>query len=157
MEPTSKRRAEGSSSRHSREEKEALKTALTSVGMDGPTISKLLSSAKLGSIVVPLLARGTAVDESNDLWVVKLPQFVRWFDKEFPDGLLRWDPEFEDTTTGMSHPVIRVSFNYQEDDQGDHWLYRPTTLEEESYHRKLRELRVSNGEKFDVRSLLRGR
>lgn len=157
MAPTSKRRAEGSFSQPGAAEKEALKTALTSVGMDGRTISKLLSSAKLGSMVVPLLARGTAADESNELWVVKLPQFVRWFNKEFPDGLLRWDPEFEDTTTGMSHPVIRVSFNYQEDDQGDHWLYRPTTLEDESYHRKLRELKAGDGEKIDVRSVLRGR
>ncbi len=155
MAPISKRRSKGPSPRPTATE--ALKTTLISVGIDGRTISKLLSSPKLGSIVVPLFARGTAVDESNDLWVIKLPQFVRWFNKEFPDGLLRWEPEFEDTSTGMSHPVIRVSFNYQEDDQGDHWLYRPTTLEEESYHRKLRELKVGDGEKVDARSILRGR
>ncbi|MDA4133551.1 MAG: hypothetical protein OK454_10590, partial [Thaumarchaeota archaeon] len=33
--------------------------------------------------------------------------------------------------------ALRVYFNYQEDDQGDHWSPPPTLLEEESYYRML--------------------
>lgn len=82
---------------------------------------------------------------------------MRWFNKEFPDGLVRWDSELEVTSTGKSRPVVRVSFNYQEDDQGDHWSYRPTALEEESYHKKLHELRLKDGKKIEVRSIIFGK
>jgi len=134
-----------------------LRAALVSVGADKETISKLLSSSMLGSVVVPLYARGTVTDEFNDLWLIKLPEFVRWFTEEFPDGRVRWDSEFEDTSTGKSRPVIRVNFNYQEGDQGDHWSYRPTVLEEESYHKKLDELKYKNGKKVEVRSVIQGK
>ena len=136
------------------ERKEKLGAVLKSVGVDKDTISKLLSSHRLESITIPLYARGAVNDEFNDLWLVKLPEFVKWFEKEFPDGLLRWDPEFEDPTTGKARPVLRVNFNYQEDDWGDHFSYRPTPLEDEAYHKKLRALRPKNGEKVDVGSIL---
>jgi hypothetical protein len=130
---------------------------MVSIGTDKETTSKLLASAKLGNVVVPLYARGTVTDEFNDLLLIRLPEFVRWFNKEFPDGLVRWDSEYEDTSTGKSRPVVRVSFNYQEDDQGDHWSYRPTALEEESYHKKLHELRLRDGKKIEVRTIIFGR
>ena len=147
-------RPERASTQPTSEASAKLSAALVSVGVDKETISKLLSSSKLGSVVVPLHARGTVTDEFNDLWLIKLPEFVRWFMKEFPDGRMRWDSEFEDTSTGKSRPVIRINFNYQEDDQGDHWSYRPTVLEEESYHKKLDELRFRDGKKVEVRSII---
>jgi hypothetical protein len=148
------KRPSGRTSGLNAERKNKLREALKSVGVDKDTISRLLSSRRLGRITVPLFARGTVNDEFNDLWLVRLPEFLRWFEKEFPDGLLRWDPEFEDPTTGKARPVLRVNFNYQEDDWGDHFSYRPTSLEEEAYHKKLRELRPKNGDKVDVGSIL---
>ena len=34
--------------------------------------------------------------------------------------------------------AIRVYFNYQEDDQGDHWSPKPTAIEEQSYQKMLK-------------------
>ena len=53
---------------------------------------------------------------------------------------MRWDRDYEGERPSDGDVAIRVYFDYQEDDQGDHWAPQPTEQQEESYYKTLREL-----------------
>jgi hypothetical protein len=115
----------------------ALRKALLSVGADKESVETLLSSKYLQNIVIPIFWKDGLVSSVRPLWLVKLPEFLKSFGKEFPDGQVDWDQEYGSTAPGADDVALRVYFNYQEDDQGDHWSPPPTLLEEESYYRML--------------------
>jgi hypothetical protein len=114
-----------------------LRKSLLSVGVDKDSVERLTSSKTLDDIIIPIYWRDGLVSNSHPLWLVKLPEFLRSFEKEFPDGQVRWHDEYEGSDPALGDVALRIYFNYQEDDQGDHWSPPPTLLEEESYRRML--------------------
>ena len=117
-----------------------LRKSLLSIGVDKKSAEKLLSSRALERLVVPVYWKDGLVSHAHPLRLSKVPSFLGSFEKEFPDGQARWDPDYaENNQQDISSSVaIRVFFNYQEDDQGDHWSPRPTAIEEQSYQRMLK-------------------
>jgi len=117
-----------------------LRKSLLSIGVDKKSAEKLLSSRALGRVVVPVYWKDGIVSHAHPLRLSKLPDFLRSFEKVFPDSQVRWDPDYEEHNLqdNSSDVAIRVFFNYQEDDQGDHWSPKPTAIEEQSYQRMLR-------------------
>jgi hypothetical protein len=114
-----------------------LRKTLLSVGADKGSVDKLVSSKTLNDIVIPIYWKDGLVSSSRPFSLVKLPEFMKSFEKEFPDGQVRWDQDYESNDAASGDIALRVYFNYQEDDQGDHWSPPPTLLEEESYYRML--------------------
>jgi len=116
-----------------------LQKSLLSIGVDKGSAKKLLSSSSLGRVVIPVYWKDGLVSHADPLWLSKLPNFLNSFEKEFPDGEVRWDPDYDEHNQGGSgNFAIRIFFNYQEDDDGDHWSPKPTALEEQSYSRMLK-------------------
>jgi hypothetical protein len=122
------------------EEAEGLRKSLLSIGVDAKSAEKLLSSRSLERIVVPVYWKDGLTLQAYPLSLSKFPNFLRSFQKEFPEGQVRWDPDYdEQTPQGESSRVaIRVYFDYQEDDQGHHWSPKPTEIEEQSYQKMLK-------------------
>jgi hypothetical protein len=114
-----------------------LRKALLSVGADRDSVERLGSSKTLDEVVIPIYWKDGLVSSVRPLWLVKLPEFLKNFEKEFPDGQVRWDQDYNSSDPSSGDIALRVYFNYQEDDQGDHWSPPPTLLEEESYYRML--------------------
>lgn len=117
-----------------------LRKSLLSIGVDEKSAEKLLSSRALERLVVPVYWKDGLVSHAHSLRLAKLPSFLGSFEKEFPDGQARWDPDYAENNPqdNSSQVGIRVFFNYQEDDQGDHWSPRPTVIEDQSYQRMLK-------------------
>jgi hypothetical protein len=114
-----------------------LRKALLSVGADKDSVERLISSRTLEDVVVPIYWKDGLVSSVRQLWLVRLPSFLKGFQEEFPDGQVRWDQDYESDDPASGDIALRTYFNYQEDDQGDHWSPPPTLLEEESYHKML--------------------
>lgn len=139
--PTKGAKPAGSGGKKGKKEDGAtLRKSLLSIGVDEKSAEKLLSNRTLERIVVPAYWKDGLVLQAHTLWLSKLPNFLRSFEKEFPEGQVRWDPDYdEQTPQGESSRVaIRVYFDYQEDDQGDHWSPKPTVIEEQSYQKMLK-------------------
>ena len=132
--------AKSAGSEGKKEDAGGLRKSLLSIGADEKSVEKLLSSRALERVVVPLYWKDGLTLQARPLWLSKLPTFLNSFQKEFPEGQVRWDPDYdEQTPQGESSRVaIRVYFDYQEDDQGDHWSPKPTTIEEQSYQKMLK-------------------
>ncbi len=110
--------------------------ALISIGVDQESAEKLTASKSLDRIQVPIYWKEGLESRVNSLWLIKLPEFLRGFAKEFPDGEVRWDPDYESADPADDVAVL-VRFNVQEDDQGNHWHPKPTLLEDEAYQRMI--------------------
>jgi hypothetical protein len=110
--------------------------SLVSIGVDAAAAKKLVSSRNLESIVVGVYWKDGLATHPATLWLVRLPEFLRSFANEFPDGEVRWDPDY-DGTTPAEDVAIRVRFSVDEDDQGHHFEPKPTFLEEEAYQKML--------------------
>ncbi|MGA2664017.1 MAG: hypothetical protein ABSF83_03650 [Nitrososphaerales archaeon] len=121
---------------HDGDEVKKLHKSLASIGVDKDTAQKLVASKSRQRIVVPIYWKEGLESRSNALWLTKLPEFLRSFTKEFPDGEVRWDPDYE-SSDPAEDVAIRVRFNVQEDDQGNRFHPKPTLLEEEAYQRML--------------------
>jgi hypothetical protein len=115
---------------------ERLHRSLTSIGADKASAKRLTASKSLERIVVPIYWKEGLESRAHPFWLVKLPEFLKSFAKEFPDGEARWDPDYEGAEPA-DDVAIRVHFNIQEDDQGNRWQPRPTLLEEEAYQKML--------------------
>lgn len=111
--------------------------ALASIGVDKESVGLLTSSKSLGRIVVPVYWKDGLVIHAHRIALTGVPGFLRGFREVFPDGLVRWDPDYESDDASAGDAAIRIYFSYQEDDQGDHWTPPPTLLEEESYDKML--------------------
>ena len=142
-----------------RSDSDALRKALLSIGTDNKSAEKLLSSRALEKVVIPLYWKDGIVLQTHPLWLSKLPNFLKSFEKEFPEGQVRWDPDYdEQTPQGESSRVaLRVYFDYQEDDQGHHWSPKPTEIEEQSYQRMLRRFSYSGTGALQANSVLHGK
>jgi hypothetical protein len=138
---------------------EGLRKSLLSLGIDKKSAEKLLASRALGKVVVPIYWKDGLVSQAHSLWVSKLPSFLKSFEKEFPDGEVRWDPDYdEQNLPGTSGDVaVRVFFNYQEDDQGNHWSPKPTAIEEQSYQRMLKRFSYKGAAPIQAHAVLQGR
>jgi hypothetical protein len=134
----------------------ALRKALLSVGADKDSVDSLLSSKSLEDVVIPIFWKDGLVSSVRPLWLVKLPEFLRGFKEEFPDGQVNWDDEYGNSGPGADDVALRVYFNYQEDDQGDHWSPPPTLLEEESYYRMLARAAFKGKKQVSASRVLRG-
>ena len=69
-----------------------LRKSLLSIGVDEKSADKLLSSRALERLVVPVYWKDGLVSHAHPLRLSKLPSFLRSFEKEFPDGQVRWGP-----------------------------------------------------------------
>jgi hypothetical protein len=136
----------------------ALRKALLSIGVDKPSAEKLLGSRALNKIVVPVYWKDGLEFHVNSLWIPKLPSFLRSFEKVFPDGQVRWDPDYdeENPQDQTSDVAIRVYFNYQEDDQGNHWSPKPTLIEDKSYRRMLKQFSYKGQSPAQAHGVLHG-
>ena len=123
-----------------RTDSDVIRKALLSIGVDDKSTGKLLASRSLDKTVIPLYWKDGLVSQSHLLWLWKLPNFLKSFEKEFPDGQVRWDPDYDEESPqgNPSRVAIRVYFNFQEDDDGDHWSPKPTVLEDRSYQEMLK-------------------
>lgn len=113
-----------------------LHKSLVSIGADKEAAKKLTASKYLDRILVPVYWKEGLESRANALWLIKLPEFLKSFAREFPDGEVRWDADYE-SVDPADDLAIRVRFNVQEDDQGSRWQPKPTLLEEEAYKRML--------------------
>lgn len=120
----------------SKEDIEALRKTLISIGVDKDAAKKLTTSKNLERIRVPIYRKEGLASRSSSLWLIKLPEFLRSFSREFPDGEVRWDADY-DGADPAEDVAIRVFFNVQEDDQGGRFQPKPTPLEEEAYQKML--------------------
>jgi hypothetical protein len=121
-------------------DKEKLRKGLLSIGADKGSVESLIVSKSLSKVVIPIYWKDGIVKKVSSLYLPGLPDFLTSFEKEFPDGQIRWDPDYEGERPDDGDVAIRVYFDYQEDDQGDHWSPKPTEQEEESYYKRLRRL-----------------
>jgi len=115
---------------------EKIHRALTSIGVDQDAAERLTTSKTLERVVVPIYWKEGLESRINSLWLIKLSEFLKSFAKEFPDGQVRWDPDYESDDPADDVAVL-VRFNVQEDDQGNHWHPKPTLLEDEAYQRMI--------------------
>jgi hypothetical protein len=134
-----------------------LRKSLLSIGVDKGSVEKLVSSSALGRVVIPLYWKDGLVSHPHPLWLSKLPNFLRSFEEEFPDGEVRWDPDYEEhNQEGSGGYAIRVFFNYQEDDEGDHWSPQPTEIEMQSYQKMLKRASYTGPRAVQASSIVRG-
>jgi hypothetical protein len=138
---------------------DALRKALLSIGVDKGSAEMLLGSRALERIAVPIYWKDGLVFHANSLWLPKLPNFLKSFEKVFPDGQVRWDPDYdeENQQDQTSDVAVRVFFNYQEDDQGDHWSPKPTPIEEQSYQRMLKRFSYKGPSPVQAHAVLHGK
>jgi hypothetical protein len=153
------KKAKPRSSNKKKKDFDALRKALLSIGVDEGSAEKLLRSRALERTVVPIYWKDGLVFHVNSLWLPKLPSFRKSFEKEFPDGQLRWNPDYdEENPQGATSDVaIRVFFNYQEDDQGDHWSPKPTSIEEQNYYRMLKRYSYKGSSPVQTQAVLQGK
>jgi hypothetical protein len=138
---------------------ERLRKALLSIGVDKESVEKLLRSKDLDRIVVPVYWKdGLVPKPHNSFWLEKLPDFLKSFENEFPDGQIRWDPDYdEENAPGVTSDVaIRVYFSYQEDDQGTHLSPKPNPIEEERYQNMLNRYSYGGPKPVQAHAVLQG-
>ena len=140
----------------SEDDVERLHKSLISIGVDKEAAKRLVSSKSLGRIVVPLYRKSGLASRSSMLWLVKLPEFLRSFSREFPDGEVRWDGDY-DGSGPADDVAIRVFFNVQEDDQGGRFQPESTPLEEEAYQRMLEKSSYRGTKPLHAYSVLHGK
>lgn len=134
-----------------------MRKALLSTGADKESVEKLVSSGAVDNVVIPIYWKDGLVSSVRPLWLVRLPEFLKSFEKEFPDGQVDWDKDYGTGGPGFEDVALRVYFNYQEDDQGDHWSPPPTLLEEESYYRMLARAAFKGKKSVSASKVIRGR
>ena len=136
-----------------------LRKSLLSIGVDEKSAEKLLSSRALERVIVPVYWKDGLVSHAHPLRLSRLPSFLRSFAKQFPDGEARWDPDYAENNPqdGSSEVAVRVLFNYQEDDQGDHWSPKPTAIEEQSYQRMMKRYSYAGAGAVQASAAIHGR
>lgn len=136
-----------------------IRKSLLSIGVDDESAEKLLSSRALERLVIPVYWKDGLVSHAHLLQLTKLPSFLGSFGREFPDGQARWDPDYEENNPqdSSSRVAVRVFFNYQEDDQGDHWSPRPTVIEDQSYQRMLKRYSYAGADAVQASAAIYGK
>jgi hypothetical protein len=135
---------------------ERLRKSLVSIGVEKDDAKKLTASKTLDRIVVPVYWKEGLDSRVNSIWLVKLPEFLRSFLREFPDGEVRWDPDYE-SDDPADDVAVRVRFNVQEDDQGNRWQPKPTLLEDEAYQRMLARAAYKGTRQVQAHQVVHGR
>ncbi len=133
-----------------------LHKSLVSIGVDREAAKSLTASRLLERIVVPVYWKEGLESQAHGLWLIKLPQFLRSFAEEFPDGEVRWDPDYE-SSNPADDLAIRVRFNIQEGDQGGRFQPKPTLLEEEAYQRMLERSSYKGAKPVPAYSVVHGK
>ena len=142
-----------------RRDVEDLRKSLLSIGVDKKSAGKLLESAVVDRVVAPIYWKDGLEMQTHSVWLSKLPNFLKSFGKEFPEGQVRWDPNFyEQKQQGTASDVaIRVYFDYQEDDDGDHWSPKPNEMEAESYQKMLKRFSYTGTRALQAHTVLHGK
>ncbi|MDA4115053.1 MAG: hypothetical protein OK442_00690 [Thaumarchaeota archaeon] len=151
--------AKGTSAEAKKEGAAKLRKSLLSIGVDEKSAEKLLSSRALERVVIPVYWKDGLVSHAHLLRLSKIPSFLGSFEKVFPDGQVRWDPDYAENNLqdGSSDVAVRVFFNYQEDDDGDHWSPKPTAIEDQSYQRMLKRYSYAGAGAVQASATIRGR
>ncbi len=132
--------------------RDGIRKALYSIGVDKRVADRLISHKNLERITVPIYSKPGTTD-SHDFEIARLPDFLRWFEDEFPSGKARWDPDYE-SEAGEHFSAIRVIFNLQEDDQDARVKVEPTILEEEAYRRKIKEYSYKKADEVKAHTII---
>ena len=141
----------------SKEDTERLRKSLLSIGVDKSSVEELISSRELSRAIVPIYWKDGIVLKANSFWLPTLPEFLKDFTREFPDGQVRWDTDYHGEKPGDGDLAISVVFNYQGDDQGDHWSPKPDTPEEESYYRMIKRSTFKGDKAVPATRIIHGR
>lgn len=134
----------------------AVRSALLRAGADKGVVQTILSSDKVRRATIPIYSRGSTRADEHDFWLIKLPEFVDWLEDRFPNGVVRWNPDFEGGRTPHTF-AIEVIFSLQEDDQGAKMMVRPSELDEERYHQKLEQLAYRESDAVPAHTIVHGR
>ncbi|MGH9920966.1 MAG: hypothetical protein ACRD6W_19120 [Nitrososphaerales archaeon] len=136
-----------------------LRKSLISIGVDEKSAEKLLSSRALERVVVPVYWKDGLVSHAHLLRLSKIASFLGSFEKVFPDGEVRWDPDYDENNPqdDTSQVAVRVFFNYQEDDDGDHWSPKPTAIEDQSYQRMLKRCSFAGAGAVQASAVIHGK
>ncbi|MDA4128419.1 MAG: hypothetical protein OK422_03020 [Thaumarchaeota archaeon] len=129
---------------------EELRVALSSVGAERKTIEELLSSQDLGRTTITIYSKGPTRPDSYDFTLTKLPEFLKWLEYKFPNGVVRWDSDFESARAAGHTFALKVTFSLLEDDQGARVMVRANELDEESYHQKIEELSYKKSDAVQI-------
>ncbi len=141
----------------SRQDSERLRKSLLSIGVDKDSADRLISSRELNRAVVPIYWKDGIVLNVNSFWLQMLPEFLKTFAREFPDGQIRWNSDYRGQKPEDGDAAIHVFFSYQEDDQGDRWEPKPDTPEVESYYRMLKRFSYKGDKPVSASRVIHGR
>jgi len=153
------KKAKQAGSKKKKTDLDELRKSLLSIGVDEGSAEKLLGSRALERIIVPIYWKDGLVFHVNSLWVPKLPSFLKSFEKVFPEGQVRWDPDYdeENPQDSTSDVAIHVFFDYQEDDQGHHWSPKPTSIEDRSYFEMVKRSSYKGRSPVQAQAVLQGK
>ncbi len=107
--------------------------------------------------MVPIYWKDGIVLNVNSFWLQMLPEFLKTFAREFPDGQIRWNSDYRGQKPEDGDAAIHVFFSYQEDDQGDRWEPKPDTPEVESYYRMLKRFSYKGDKPVSASRVIHGR
>jgi hypothetical protein len=136
---------------------EKLRKSLLSIGVDKQVAERLLSSRDFSRVVVPIYWKDGIVSKANTFWLQTLPEFLKSFAHEFPDGQVRWDPDYRGEKPADGDSAIHVFFSYQEDDQGDRWEPKPDAPQVESYYKMLKKFSYKDDKPVPASRIIHGR
>jgi hypothetical protein len=141
----------------SQQDSEKLRKTLLSIGVDKDVVERLLSSRELSKAVVPIYWKDGIVSKANSFWLPTLPEFLKDFAREFPEGQVRWDSDYRGERPADGDSAIHVFFSYQEDDQGDRWEPKPDAPQVESYYMMLKKFSYKGDKPVSVSRIIHGR
>ena len=141
----------------SQQDGEKLRKSLLSIGVDKAFVERLISSRDLSNAVVPIYWKDGIVMKVNSLWLPALPEFLKSFVRDFPDGQVRWDPDYRGEKPEDGDSAIHVFFSYQEDDQGDRWEPKPDAADVESYYKMLKRFSYKGEKAVSASRIIHGR
>lgn len=139
------------------QDSEKLRKSLLSIGVARDSAERLVSSRELSKAVVPIYWKDGIVLKVNSFWLQMLPEFLKSFAREFPDGQIRWDPDYRGEKPEDGDTAIHVFFSYQEDDQGDRWEPKPDAADVESYYRMLKRFSYKGNKPVLASRVIHGR
>jgi hypothetical protein len=140
-----------------REDNEKLRKSLLSIGVDKESVERLVTSRQLGNVVVPIYWKDGIVLKVNSFWLKMLPEFLESFAREFPDGQIRWNPDYRAEKPEDGDTAIHVFFSYQEDDQGDRWEPKPDLTDVEGYYRMIKRYSFKGDKQVSASRVIHGR
>ena len=117
----------------------------------------MVTSRQLARVTAPIYWKDGIVLKANSFWLQTLPEFLESFAREFPDGQIRWDPDYRAERPQDGDSAIHVFFSYQEDDQGDRWEPKPDITDVERYYAILKRFSYGGDKPVSASRIIHGR